>query len=127
MTTYTRDDLIKIRNECTEAHRILKEAADNAAIEGRIDITQYQFIINELNILDVRIRSLNTALINATFDSILLGEDSPGSKIKESTRNMEAAATRIDNIHDAIQRIAIVIDGLASVVNELLKRLPPLL
>lgn len=123
MTTYTRAELEQKRDKLRKAIKHLDIQSQTDRLEGRLDNLSFQLIRNELNHMSTEVYALDTQLVMMTIDSIAIGPNNPGAHLDAAIQGLEAAASRLDDLHEMLMATAEVINVLTSITIELMRRL----
>ncbi|NCS76996.1 MAG: hypothetical protein GPJ17_07070 [Microcystis aeruginosa K13-07] len=104
----TQKEIFRLQNEKTIK---LEQREITVRDFNEITATQYE-IQNKIN-------ALNVLLINKTFDSITVGDDSPGAILSASIDQLKKAVDKLDEVRDFLNAAAKLINGLSAIIGVL--------
>jgi hypothetical protein len=122
MTTYTRTDLEQKRDNLKDSIVNLDRERTDALLGAKIDNFQFQLLGNEINNLSNQVNNLDTEIVLMVINEITINPSSPGAMLAQAVNQLNAAATQLDEVRQALMVFAQVINVVTDITSELLKR-----
>lgn len=124
MVTYSRSELLVERNNLQEAIARLEKEKTRALDERRINPDKFRQINGEQLSLENVLNRYNINLIESGVQSLTVGDDSPGSKLKASIRELNSAINQLNNMRKFLDATADVINEVNGIIKAILNILP---